>query len=182
MWVKNYMHNRICITSKDEKISDAIKKMVEQRTNSLIVVDENQKPIGILSSYTLVREVVPAYLKEDSMVADFSAEGTFDRYAEKIKDKTVEEVMHTDFHILSEDDTMIEAATYSIKASRRILPIVGEDGKMIGAITRTCIKNALHNAIFRKEKVEFEEGGCSACGCVNPNGEEGEAEKDIDQE
>ncbi len=176
MWVKNYMHNRVCITSKKEKISDALKKMVEKKTNSLIVVDDERRPIGILSSYTLVREVVPAYLREDSMAADFGAEGTFDKYADKIKDKTVEEIMHTDFHVLSEDDAMIEAATYSIKASRRILPVVDKDGKMIGAITRTCIKNALHNAIFKDERIEFEEGRCPACGCLNPKEEKRDTE------
>ena len=137
--------------------------MVDERTNSLIVIDHESKPIGTLSSYTLVREVVPAYLKDDPMFSQFGKEGTFDKYAEKMKDKKVKDLMHTDFHVLSEDDAMIEAASYSIKASRRILPVVDKDGKLVGATTRTCIKNALYNALYKDSMIEPKNGGCGDC-------------------
>ncbi|MFH1661630.1 MAG: CBS domain-containing protein [Candidatus Falkowbacteria bacterium] len=160
MWVKDYMFNKISTVSKDVNIKEAVKEMVDEKTNSLIVVDKNLKPIGILSSYTLIRNVVPAYLKDDPIFSNFGAEGTFDRYAEKMKNKKVKDIMHTDFHILSKEDTMIEAASYSIKASRRILPVVCKDGKLIGAITRTCIKNALYNALYKDNQINPKNGGC----------------------
>ena len=164
MRVKDYMFCEFVTIHPDTTIADTVKKMVEEKTNSLIVVDEENKPVGTISSYTLVREVVPAYLKDDPIFSQFGKEGIFDKYAEKMKDKQVKDLMHTDFHILNEDDAMIEAASYSIKVSRRILPVVDKEGKLSGVTTRTCIKNALYNAIYKNEMLEPNNGGC---GCGN---------------
>ncbi len=163
MWVKSYMFTSVCTANSDMTIEEAVKFMVEHKTNSLIVVDEEQRPIGTLSSYTLIKSVVPAYLKDDPMFSQFGREGTFDKYAEKVKNKQVKEMMHTNFHTLSEDDTMIEAASYSIKAARRILPVVDSDGKLKGAITRNCIKNALYNVLYKQKQIDPENGGCCKC-------------------
>src|SRR3989339_1225601 len=149
MLVKDYMFTEVCTASPDLTIKEAVKLMVEKKTNSLIVVDDQNKPIGTLSPYTLIREVVPAYLKDDPMFSQFDAESTFDKYAEKVKDKKIGEFMHADFHALSDKDAMIEAASYSINVSRRIFPVVNEKGILTGAITRTCIKNALYNVLHR---------------------------------
>lgn len=160
MKVKDYMFKKVCTIKADETISDAVEKMVKKGTNSLIVIDEDSKPVGILSSYTLIREVVPAYLKDDPIFSNYGAEGTFDKYAEKTRDKKIEEVMHTDFHVLKEEDAMIEAASYSLQVSRRIMPVVDNEGRLIGAITRTCIKNALYNVLFKDKQIDPRNGGC----------------------
>ena len=159
MWVRDYMFSDVTTIDKEATIADAVKLMVKAKTNSLVVVDDKNKPIGTLSSYTLVREVVPAYLKGDPLFSQFGKEGTFDKYAARMKDKHVKDLMHPDFHILKEDDAMIEAASYSIKASRRILPVVDKAGKIVGAITRTCIKNALYNAIYKDNQITPKNGG-----------------------
>ncbi len=159
MWVKDYMITDFLTATKDLTILEAVKMMVSNKTNSLVIVDENKHPVGTLSSYTLIREVVPAYLKDDPIFSNFGAEGTFDRYAEKMKDHKVEDIMHDDFHSLNIDDAMIEAASYAIKASRRILPVVNDDGTMAGVITRTCIKNALYNALFKDNQINPHNGG-----------------------
>ena len=160
MWVKDYMFTEVCTVSPEMTIEEAVKFMVNNKTNSLIVVDGEHKPIGTLSSYTLIKDVVPAYLKDDPMFSQFGAEGTFDKYAKKSKDKKIKDLMHTDFHVISENDAMIEAASYSIAASRRIMPVVDQSGKLIGAITRTCIKNALHNALYKNSQIDPKNGGC----------------------
>lgn len=159
MWVKDYMLRDICTISPDKTIAEAVKFLVKNKTNSAIVVDKEQKPIGIISSYLLVKAVVPAYLHDDPIYSQYGVEGLFDRYAEKAKNKKVEEIMYKDIHILNEDDAMIEAASYSIKAIQRTLPVVNKEGKLVGAITRTCIKNALYNAIFKDEPIDPFNGG-----------------------
>lgn len=159
------MFEQVHTVSPDATIFDAVTKMVKEKTNSLIVVDEDRKPLGILSSYTLTRYVVPAYLKDDPIFANFGAEGTFDKYAEKMKCEEVRNIMHTDMHVLSIDDAMIEAAAYAVDAGRRILPVADQDGKLIGAITRTCIKNALYNALHKDCQIDPTNGGYGECGC-----------------
>ncbi len=163
MWVKDYMLSDICKTSADTTVKEAVKKMVQQKTNSLIIVDDQDRPIGTLSSHTLIRETVPEYLKDDPVSSNFGAEGTFNKYAQKIENKIVSDIMYNDTHILSEDDTMIEAAAYTVDTSRRILPVADKNGKCVGAITRTCIKNALYNVLYPNDQVESKNGGCCNC-------------------
>jgi len=62
--------------------------------------------------------------------------------------------METDYHSLSIKDAMIEAATYALKGNQRFMPVLDEEGKLVGAITRTCIKNALYNVFFKGEKID----------------------------
>lgn len=152
MWVKDYMSKEFCVISPEKTIKDAITAMIEKETNSLVVTDEENRPIGIISSYTLIKEAVPAYLKGDPTYSNFGAEGTLDKYAAKMKDRKVSEIMNTDFHILKEGDAMIEAASYAVEASRRMLPVVDEEGKVIGVINRTSIKKALYDAMKNGEK------------------------------
>lgn len=154
MWVKNYMCNWVNTISPDKNLSDAVAQMVEKKTNSLIVVDAENKPVGIISSYSLIQTVVPEYLKEDPLYSQFGAEGTFDKYVVENKEKKVEEIMTRNFHALSVEDAMIEAASFSTEGVIRILPVVDAEGKLVGAITRTCIKNALYDAIFGKGRVK----------------------------
>ena len=152
MWAKDYMFTGVQTITGEETAAAAVKKMVEAKTNSLIVINEKNEPIGIVSSYSLIKEIVPSYLKDDPVSSNFGAEGTFDKYAAKCKDKPIREIMNTDFHSLREEDTMIEAASYAVEATRRILPVVNKEGKLIGAITRTGIKNALFDVIFGKSR------------------------------
>lgn len=137
----------------DKTLSDAVKQMVENKSNSLIVVDIDNKPIGLFSSRTLIKAIVPNYLQEDIRSSIFDAEGTFNKYAEESRDKIVKDFMYEEFHTLTDDDAMIEAATYSLKGSRRIIPVVSkENGVLVGAITRTCTKNALYDILFKKNQ------------------------------
>ena len=149
MIVKNYMSRQVATISPDLTVGEGMKKLVEEKTNSLIVVDSDNRPIGLFSSYSVIQEVVPPYLKDNPSHSQFGAEGTLDKYAKLMKDKKISEVMFTGFHTLAEEDAMIEAAAYSIEAARRILPVADKDGKLIGKVTRTCIKNALHDAMFK---------------------------------
>lgn len=158
MWVKDYMRDWVNTIAPDKTLAEALKQMVEKKTNSMIVVGENNKPLGTLSARGLIKEVVPAYLKEDPSPSQFEAEGTFERCARRAKDKKVEDAMIKDVHLISVDDAMIEAAAYALKGSRRILPVVNAEGELVGAITRTCIKNAFYNVVFKKGKVDPKSG------------------------
>jgi acetoin utilization protein AcuB len=147
MFIKDYMSSEVSTILENNKIIDAVHLMEEKNINSLIVVDADNKPIGTLSSYTLIREAVPTFLKGSSTVSSSGAEGVFDRYARMEKDRLVKEVMHTDFIQLKINDPMIEAAINSIKTNRKIMPVVDEAGKLVGIMTRSNIKKALFDAM-----------------------------------
>ncbi len=157
MWVKDYMYTQVHTTTPETTVAEALLYMHQNKTNSLIVVDKNKKPIGIISSQILIRAMVPEYLKNDPMYSQFGPEGTMEESIKKIKDKTLDSLMYTEFHTLKTNDAIIEAASYSVDSYRRILPVVDEEGILIGAITRTCIKNAMHDALYQNKNTNNNE-------------------------
>lgn len=157
MWVRNYMKDCFNVITGEKTLGEAVEQMVKQKVNSLVVVDESQKPIGLVTSHVLIKEVVPEYLKGDPTHSQFGAEGTLDRYAQSSKEKKVSEIMYKDFHALNENDAMIEAASYLVEGDRRTLPVVNDEGVLVGVITRTCVKKALYNSIFPESKIDPQE-------------------------
>ena len=136
--------------TQDKTIANAVEQMVIEKTNSLIVVDGGKKPIGLFSTRNAIKAIVPEYLQKDVRSSIFDSEGTFEKYAKKAKDMQISECMYTEFHVLTDDDAMIEAAAHMLDGCRRIIPVVGKDsGEIVGSITRTCLKKAL-NDIFLK--------------------------------
>lgn len=154
MWVKNYMLKEAHTITADGTMADAVKLMVEKKTNSLIVVDGDMRPVGIVSSYTLLKETVPAYLKDNPVYSQYDAESVFGKYATRVKNKKIGEIMAKAPHALAETDTMIEAAAYALEASRRTLPVVNKEGRLVGVVTRTGIKLALHDAMFGRSETQ----------------------------
>lgn len=153
MWVKDYMKKRVNTITKDKTLAEAVKQMVEQEINSLIVT-ENDKPVGLVTSQILIQTILPGYLSSDLNAAQFGAEGTFDKYADSNRNKKVGDFMYTDFHVISEKDTMIEAAAFLANGERRTLPVVNDEGRLVGVITRTCVKIALHNVLFKDSQID----------------------------
>lgn len=153
MLVNQYMYKNPHVAQPTMTVGEAIKYMAQHKTNSLIVIDEAQHPIGLISSQILIRAAVPEYLKNDPVYSQYGPEGTLEESVHTVKDKPLSELMYTEFHTLAPDDAIIEAASYSIDSYRRILPVVDEHGVLLGALTRTCIKNALYNALFPQQPI-----------------------------
>ncbi|MBU1118795.1 CBS domain-containing protein [Patescibacteria group bacterium] len=129
-------------------LSEAVKKMVDEKTNSMVVIDDTEKPVGLISSHLLIKEVVPDYFKDDPTYSQYGAEGTFKKYAGEVKDSLVSKFMITDFHTLTLDDFMIEAASYMMVDRLRTIPVVDNEKKVVGIISRTAAKKALYDALY----------------------------------
>lgn len=152
--VKEYMCGWVNKIEKDATLGEALKRMVDEKTNSLVVVDKKNRPKGTISSHLIIKEIVPDYLKDSEITAQFGAHGTLAKHANLKKDLKVKDFMYKNFHCLDPDDAMIEAATYATKGARRILPVVNKEGELIGAITRTAIKIAMYNAIHDGDEID----------------------------
>ncbi|MFH1781099.1 MAG: CBS domain-containing protein [Patescibacteria group bacterium] len=152
--VKEYMCGWVNKIDKNATLGEALKQMVDEKTNSLVIVDSKNRPKGVISSRLIIKEVVPEYLRDDEITSQFGAHGSLAKYAIQQKDKIVKDFMYKDFHCLDPDDAMIEAATYATKGARRILPVVNKEGELIGAITRTAIKIAIYNTIYGEDRID----------------------------
>jgi len=141
------MYKDVYTASSETTVAEALLSMVKNKTNSLIVINEKHKPIGLICSQIIIRAAVPEYLQNDPTYSQFDAEGSMEKNIQRIKNIKLKDLMYTEFHTLTIDNAMIEAASYSIDSYRRILPVVDKSGILVGGITRTCIKNAMNDAL-----------------------------------
>ncbi len=143
MTVADYMVSDPVTIKPDASIKEAVDHLIEKETNRLIVVNDSQQIVGMLSSWDIARYIIPDYLENDRRLATFASEGLFTKRVHEVADDPVEKAMSTDVHTIKKDHTLIEAAILLTEKSVRLLPVVDENDKLIGYINRTHIKNAI---------------------------------------
>ena len=82
-------------------------------------------------------------MRDDPSLAKSSRPGTLIELCEKVKNKSIEKMMDTEKMCFTPDTKLIEIAARSINYGHYRLPIVDEEGKLIGAINRRSIRKII---------------------------------------
>jgi len=131
------------LISEIDSFSDALKKMVSEKTNTLLVVDEEGRLSGEVSVTDLLDAVVPEYLDGDSIMENFMSEETFQQAVLGAADKPVELFMNRDFTAVNLSDGLLPIAANAIAHQRARIPVVDVDNRPIGIISRQGLKHIL---------------------------------------
>ena len=146
-FVKDWMSQRGLSISKDVSLKEAVQIMIREKTNGLVVT-EDDKVVGIVSSWDLIRHVVPDYLEDEGgSLGSFEAEPEFAKRAQQVAEDKVEKLMTKNVHTVKPDDTLMEAATMLSEHGIRQLPVVDDNFKLIGYINRTDLKAAIGDVL-----------------------------------
>ncbi|PIZ95687.1 MAG: hypothetical protein COX80_03835 [Candidatus Magasanikbacteria bacterium CG_4_10_14_0_2_um_filter_33_14] len=145
--VRNNMQNVVTSVNINATFSEALQKMVDGRTNGLVVVDDENYVKGILSSIDLISYLVPDYLEEDKHLAAFEVAEEFTTRIKEIENEPITKFMTKDVHTIKEDRTLMEAATILSEFKIRQIPVVNEEEKLVGYINRTDIKKAIAHVL-----------------------------------
>jgi CBS domain-containing protein len=113
--VKDYMIQKMEIVSPEDSVLSAIELMVDHDQGSVIVIDENDKVIGIFTE----RDVLRHYMTNQS----------------KFLHLKVSEVMSSPVQTVPEDMKVSEALSIMNDKNVRRLPVVSKKGKMIGFVS-----------------------------------------------
>jgi len=133
---------------------EALKEMIKQEMNSVLVVDGEGKLVGSLGALALIKEVLPDYVETDQTTAHFTTEKIFNEDVIKAKDKKVSEFMNKDIKTLSAEDPLMEAAVLSIAHRQSRTPVLDKQGKPIGVITRTELKKIIGQVLGIDSKLK----------------------------
>ena len=134
------------VIKENDPISLAAKELKEHNMGALVVVDDSNKVVGIITERDLVRVV---------------AEGKLDA---KVSDYMTRNVIG-----VTEDTDVIDALEVMLDHGFRHLPILGKDGKITGIVSIRDLVRALldpHVFQFKKEASEVKGTGyiCPVCG------------------
>lgn len=141
--VAEYMQTDVVSVPRTATIREAIAIMLKTNTNSLVVVDERGRVVGMLSSIDVIAYVVPDYLEQDKHLAAFESRDVFAQRVQEVGQRPVTESMSHSVHTIQPTHTLIEAVTLLAEHRINQLPVVDEHGKLIGYIGRTNIKKAI---------------------------------------
>jgi CBS domain-containing protein len=120
--VADLMTEPVLTVDQDDQPGDIATAMLDRGIKSVVVIDDDCRPVGILTSTDYVA---------------MTAVGT-DPY-----DTTVEEHMTRDIVTISGDTDVVTAAATMIEHGVNHLPVVGTDGQTIGILTASDLTASL---------------------------------------
>jgi len=149
MLVKDVMSKNVITIYPEDSISDAIEKMAKNNISGLIVV-EGEKVVGVISESDVLRvfkSEIPEISASTSVTLSIllilekgikAINGM-----KKIGKLKVKDLMSKRIFYVKPEDTILEAARIMSKKDVRRLPVIDENGKLVGVISRTDILRAL---------------------------------------
>ena len=114
MLIREFCTKNVVTASPEETLYDAAKKMWEENVGTVVIVDEEETPIGIVTDRDVAMKGVALF------------EPTW---------APLREMMAQDIVVLNQDRDLFEAARMMFEQGIRRIPIVDEDGKLAGIIS-----------------------------------------------
>jgi CBS domain-containing protein len=147
IWVKEIMSRDLCIVSPELDIYEALRTLVETAAPCLIVLDQEQRPIGIVTDRDLLalamepRDPIPSValrqiLQDEGHTRSFLRE-LGNREAAQLK-----RIMSCPAVCADAEMTLGQAATVMAAFSYKQLPVTA-DGALVGVLTRSDLLRAL---------------------------------------
>ncbi|MEQ8859780.1 MAG: CBS domain-containing protein [Pseudomonadales bacterium] len=116
--VRDYMLKKPITVKPDADIFEAIHQILVNRISGVTVVDDDNRPIGILSELDCLRAILWATYHE-----------------EEIGSHPVKDHMTSTVETVSLDEDIIDVAQSMLEHKRRRRPVVDRHGRMVGQVT-----------------------------------------------
>jgi predicted transcriptional regulator len=148
MKVQEIYHNDIQTIHQDNTIAEAMALIQNKHYNGLIVVNDNDKVVGVLSVQDIAGAVIPPSFQDNTSIASaMFKEGFFQEQCNVIKKRHVKDLMRTEFVRVTLDSSLMEVCADFLKNDLYIVPVFDADLALIGIITRSEIKKILHKCM-----------------------------------
>lgn len=122
--VKDYMQNEIIKVESNEKLISAAKIMVENSIGALIVM-KNDKAVGMLTE----RDILKAFVKH-------------------AENDSVENYMNSPLITIEGNSVLGKATQLMMMKKIRRLPVVGDNGNIVGFLNLRDLMSAIHNSFI----------------------------------
>lgn len=142
MEVKDIVKEAVTI-SEEASFREAVAAMIEGQTNTLLVVDTDNKLVGEVTVADLLDAIVPEYLDGDSIAAHFATQEMFEEAVKDAEEQQVKFFMSKDFSSIEMDDGLMTIAATAIGHQRARIPVVDKDLHPVGIISRQGLKRII---------------------------------------
>ena len=121
----------------DSSALEAARMLAERSLPGIVVLTADGQLHAVLPASQVVRFIVPSYVQDDPVLAGVLAESIADRVAEKLRGKTVRELLpqhQLTVPAANADDTIIEVAAMMGRLRSPLIAVM-KQGKLHGVIT-----------------------------------------------
>lgn len=124
-------------------VIEALNTLIKEDVNALLVVNNSEKLVGVLSLQDIAAATVPTQFKKNvRMAAAMFVPGFFTEMCQEIKENKVSTIMRKEFVKVALDDNIMAVTADFLKNDLYVVPVV-DKGELVGVVTRTEIKDAL---------------------------------------
>lgn len=131
------------LISENASFREAITLMVSEKTNALLVMNQDEELTGTVSVSDLLNAIVPEYSDPESILEDLSTEKGFGDAVVSASDKLVSDFMTVDVQPAHVDDTLLTIASIALTHQTENIPIVDGANHPIGVVSRRGLKHIL---------------------------------------
>ncbi len=115
-----------------------IKILSEVKYHVIIVVDEEDKLVGIITEGDIIKVLIPKYITVDETLIFVMDVNYFEKKCIESKNLTVSEIMSKATFVVGEDDPVIKAAAFMVVNKIQSVPVV-RNGKVVGIVPRSIL-------------------------------------------
>lgn len=140
--IEDIMRPAVFINSS-ATLQETLTKMIGERRNSLVVIDEKGALLGMVNAIDIIKAVLPDYMEESNLAARFSNIDLLKEDAERVKDMPVVDFMEKDVPKIKVTGNIIEAAAIAARSGQGRIAVIDADNKPVGVLTRTELKQVI---------------------------------------
>ena len=158
MLISRIMRTKLALADIECNVKTILCKLSKLAPRQIYVVDDNLKLHGIITGYDLLKVVLPEYADSNLLrsVVDQQIDDFLLKNIERVVDKKASEFMITDFVYLKPTDHAMEAEALLVEKRINALPVLGEDGRLLGEVHRRDILDYMARLVCDAGQEEFE--------------------------
>jgi CBS-domain-containing membrane protein len=134
--VGEVMHSPVPTVRPGDSLADIVKTLLETGSRRVIVVDEQMKPLGLISDSDVVARVAPQ--EQKGVLAALRRLGRPPQ-----SQATAQTLMSPGVLTANPQTPLVEAAQRMMRAQRKWLVVVDENGKTVGLVDRQILLKAI---------------------------------------
>ncbi|MFT7507046.1 MAG: CBS domain-containing protein [Acidimicrobiales bacterium] len=138
------------IISENATFAEALDLMLNNHTNTLLVVNDEGELSGEVSVSDLFDGIIPLSFDADQALEHLQNEEVFAKTVQEAKDTPVSDFMSADYTTVHPNDSIMDIASVAITHQRARIPVVDHDNHPIGIISRQGLKQILGKYLKNK--------------------------------
>ena len=140
MLAKDIMEQNVLYVYKDTTVEEVVKILLDNKISGVPVVDDEKKVIGVVTEADLILKEkeprLPSYIEVLWSIIYIEGVKKYEEELKKMVATTVDELMTTDVLTVSENEEAEVVAKIMVEGRVNRVPIVNDDGVLVGIISR----------------------------------------------